>query len=377
MDIKELFLYKLLNMFILNVRGVADTAGWLVMLQLLLGGFLPLMTLYKLLKRRSTVERCVCCLIPFVLIMTVSIMEEVLFGYFCSDRYSQDYQLGWFLRSDNFFKESLVLCGIFFVCSVLFTTLSRRVTKTSVIWLVLNQMVEYVIVGLVIWFSYDYLVSNGKAFFKISDAFIRWYIYGLWILFRQSAFYLLCLVCFLLFYERRPKFVDGNYVSSEEWFAKYLSDNYRGPGVSITLYGLLFCWMSAALFSEGREIRESYYMGFVIAAVAAVITLAGLLMVFFAIFPKLLGSFRMLDKGENTERMVAQLYRELEEEGPLVEFDFGRGFITRNFIVLYLPMRVYYIPFCQSRKGTWFYFSDGRKFFVHECDARIVRSYVR
>lgn len=376
MDIKNLFLYKLLNMFIFNVHGAADTAQWLVMLQLILGVFLPLRTLYKLLNRRSTVERWVCCLIPFVLIATVSIMEVVLFGYFCSDRYSQNYQLGWFLHSDNFFKESLVLCGLFFVCSLLFTILSRRVTKTSVIWLVLNQIVEYIIVGLVIWFSYDYLIRNGNAFFKISDRFIRYYIYGLWILFRQSAFYLLCLICFVLFYERRPKFVDGNYVSSEEWFARYLADNYRGPGVSVTLYGLLFCWMSVMCYKDSRN-RGEILISCGIAVVAAVITIAGLLMVFFAIFPKLLGSFKMLYKGQNTERMVARLYKELEEERPLVEFDFGRGFITRNFIVLYLPMRVYYIPFCQSRKGTWFYFSDGRKFFVHECDARIVRSYVR
>lgn len=376
MDIKNLFLYKLLNMFIFNVHGAADTAQWLVMLQMILGVFLPLMTLYKLLNRRSTVERWVCCLIPFVLIATVSIMEVVLFGYFCSDRYSQNYQLGWFLHSDNFFKESLVLCGLFFVCSLLFTILSRRVTKTSVIWLVLNQIVEYIIVGLVIWFSYDYLIRNGNAFFKISDRFIRYYIYGLWILFRQSAFYLLCLICFVLFYERRPKFVDGNYVSSEEWFARYLADNYRGPGVSVTLYGLLFCWMSVMCYKDSRN-RGEILISCGIAAVAAVITIAGLLMVFFAIFPKLLGSFKMLYKGQNTERMVARLYKELEEERPLVEFDFGRGFITRNFIVLYLPMRVYYIPFCQLRKGTWFYFSDGRKFFVHECDARIVRSYVR
>ena len=376
MDIKNLFLYKLLNMFIFNVHGAADTAQWLVMLQMILGVFLPLMTLYKLLNRRSTVERWVCCLIPFVLIATVSIMEVVLFGYFCSDRYSQNYQLGWFLHSDNFFKESLVLCGLFFVCSLLFTILSRRVTKTSVIWLVLNQIVEYIIVGLVIWFSYDYLISNGNAFFKISDRFIRYYIYGLWILFRQSAFYLLCLICFVLFYERRPKFVDGNYVSSEEWFARYLADNYRGPGVSVTLYGLLFCWMSVMCYKDSRN-RGEILLSCGIAVVAAVITIAGLLMVFFAIFPKLLGSFKMLYKGQNTERMVARLYKELEEERPLVEFDFGRGFITRNFIVLYLPMRVYYIPFCQSRKGTWFYFSDGRKFFVHECDARIVRGYMR
>lgn len=376
MDIKELFLYKLFEMYVFNVHGAADTAQWLVMLQMILGVFLPLVTLYKLLNRRSTVERWVCCLIPFVLIATVSIMEVVLFGYFCSDRYSQDYPLGWFLHSDNFFKESLVLCGLFFVCSLLFTILSRRVTKTSVIWLVLNQIVEYIIVGLVIWFSYDYLISNGNAFFKISDRFIRYYIYGLWILFRQSAFYLLCLICFVLFYERRPKFVDGNYVSSEEWFARYLADNYRGPGVSVTLYGLLFCWMSVMCYKDSRN-RGEILISCGIAVVAAVITIAGLLMVFFAIFPKLLGSFKMLYKGQNAERMVARLYKELEEERPLVEFDFGRGFITRNFIVLYLPMRVYYIPFCQSRKGTWFYFSDGRKFFVHECDARIVRSYVR
>lgn len=376
MDIKELFLYKLFEMYVFNVHGAADTAQWLVMLQMILGVFLPLVTLYKLLNRRSTVERWVCCLIPFVLIATVSIMEVVLFGYFCSDRYSQDYPLGWFLHSDNFFKESLVLCGLFFVCSLLFTILSRRVTKTSVIWLVLNQIVEYIIVGLVIWFSYDYLISNGNAFFKISDRFIRYYIYGLWILFRQSAFYLLCLICFVLFYERRPKFVDGNYVSSEEWFARYLADNYRGPGVSVTLYGLLFCWMSVMCYKDSRN-RGEILISCGIAVVAAVITIAGLLMVFFAIFPKLLGSFKMLYKGQNAERMVARLYKELEEERPLVEFDFGRGFITRNFIVLYLPLRVYYIPFCQSRKGTWFYFSDGRKFFVHECDARIVRSYVR
>lgn len=377
MNGEKLFLYKLFERYVFNVHGAADTAQWLIMLQVFLGIFLPMMTLYKLLNRRSTVEKWLCCIIPFVLTATVSIMETIMFSIFCSKSYSPDVRLYWFLNCDKFFVESLILCGIFFICSVLFTVLSRRVANTSVFLLVLNQIVEYLIVGTVLWFGWDYLIKGGTAFFEISELFIRWYIYGLWILVRQSAFYLLCLVCFLVFYERRPKFAGENYICSEDWFVCYLSNNYRGPGISVLLYGLLFCVMSVALFDEGREIKESYYMGFVIAAVAAVITIAGFLMVFFAIFPKLLGSFKMLYKGQNTERMVTQLYTELEQERPLVEFDFGRGFITKNFIVLYLPLRVYYIPFCQSRKGTWFYFSDGRKFFVHECDARIVRSYVR
>ncbi|MCM1467270.1 MAG: hypothetical protein NC086_03915 [Alistipes sp.] len=377
MDIRELFLYQLWDTFLAHIHGVADTPSWVVTLQLIIGIFLPLMTLYRLMKRRSIVERVICCMVPFVLIATTAIMEGLIFGYFCSGQYHMSAKLAWFLHNDDFFKESLALCGIFLVLGVLFTLLSRRITNTSVIGLVFNQIVEYAVIGVVVWFSYDYLIKDGNAFFQTSDAFIKWYIYGLWILVRQSAFYLLCIVCFWLFYERRPKFADGNYICSEEWFAKYLADNYRGPGVSVTIYGLLFAGISLALFEEGKQIRESYYMAFAVMAVAAVITLAGLLMVFFALFPKLLGSFRMIYKGENTERMIALLYKELEEERPLVEFEFGRGLITRNFIVLYLPMRVYYIPFCRYRKGTWFYFSDGRKFFVHECDARLVRGYVR
>lgn len=376
MDIKKLYLYELWDTFIKNVHGTSDTALWLIMIQIMLGIFLPLMALYKLLYRKSTVEKVICCMIPFVLIGTVSIMEGIIFGFFCSKEYQLGARLVLFLHNRRFFRESLALCVLFLLCSVLFTVLSRRTADTSVIHLLLNQIVEYVIVGIVIWFGYDYLVKNGNAFFETSDAFIKWYIYGLWILFRQSAFYLLCIVCFLVFYERRAKFVNENYVSSGDWLACYLSDNYRGPGISITLYGLLFCLISTALFKEGRYIRESYYMGFVIAAVAAVITLVGFLMLFFAVFPKLLGSYKMIDKSLNTERMIAQIYRELEQEKPLVKFEFGRGFITKNFIVLYLPMRIYYIPFYQSRKGSRFYFSDGRKFFIHECDAGAVRSHV-
>ncbi len=376
MDIKELFLYKLFQMYVFNVLGVADTAEWLVMLQLILGFFLPMMTLYKLLNRRSTVERWVCCMIPSVMIMSAAILETVVFGYFCSDAYSLYDQLRWFLHSGNFFKESLVLCGLFFVCSVLFTILSRKVTNASVFHLVLNQIVEYLIVALVLWFSYDYLIKGGRALFKIDDKLIRWYVYGLWTLIRQSVFYLLCIVCFLLFYERSPKFVDGSYVSSDEWLAHYLSDNYRGPGTSVLLYGLLFCWMSVMCFKDSRNQGE-YLMSYVIAALAAVIIIAGLFMIFFAVFPKLLGSYKMIFKGSNADKMTEQIYRELEQERPLQEFGFGRGFVTRNFIVLYLPLRIYYIPFCYKRYGNWFYFSDGRRFFVHECDARIVRSYMR
>lgn len=129
-------------------------------------------------------------------------------------------------------------------------------------------------------------------------------------------------------------------------------------------------------FKDSRNQGE-YLMSYVIAALAAVIIIAGLFMIFFAVFPKLLGSYKMIFKGSNADKMTEQIYRELEQERPLQEFGFGRGFVTRNFIVLYLPLRIYYIPFCYKRNGNRFYFSDGRSFFVHECDAGIVRSYMR
>lgn len=376
MDLNNLFLVKLWKMYISCVHGASDTGQWMVMIQIIIGIFLPLATLYKLLNRKSAVEKIICCIIPYVLIATVSIMEIVIFGAFCSENHKLSAQFAWFLHSDSFFKESLVLCGIFFVCSLFFNLLSRRVTKTSIINLFLNQIVEYVMIGFVCWCSYDYLIKNGRFFFEVSDAMIKWYIYGLWILFRQSAFYVLCIICFILFYERRKKFAAENYASAGDWLACYLSDNYRGPGVSILGYGLLFVWVTVMLFDEGKELKESFNMGCVMAVVAAFITFCGFLMLLFSFFPKMLGSYKMIYKGQNTDQMVAQIYQELETEKPVKKFELGRGFVTRNFIVLYLPMRIYYIPFFLSQKGNWFYFSDGRKFFINGNDAVTVHNHL-
>lgn len=375
-DLNDLFLYKLWKMYISCVHGASDTGQWIVMIQIFIGIFLPIATLYKLLKRKSAVEKLICCVIPFVVIATVSVMEVVTFGIFCSKNHQLSSQLAWFLHNDNFFRESLVLCGIFFVCSILFILLSRRAAKTSIISLVFNQIVEYVMIGFVCWCSYDYLIRNGKFFFEVNETMIKWYIYGLWILFRQSAFYLLCIICFILFYERRPAFDSENYVSPGDWLARYLSDNYRGPGVSILAYGLLFVWITVMLFEEGKVLEESFKMGCVMSVVAAVITFGGFLMLLYSVFPRMLGSYKMIDRGQNTELIVSQIYKELETEEPLVKFELGRGFITKNFIVLYLPLRIYYIPFYQEQRGCWFYFSDGRKFFINQNDAVTVGDYL-
>ncbi len=369
MNLNNLFLYQLWKIYISNVHGVSDTSQWMIMIQIFIGIFLPLATLYKLLKRRSAIEKLICCIIPFLLIATVSIMEAINFGIFCSEKHRISAKLGWFLHNDNFFKESLVLCGIFLFCTLIFNLLSRRAAKTSVISMVFNQFVEYVIIGLVCWCSYDYLVRKGNYFFDLSETMIKWYIYGLWILFRQSAYYLLCIICFILFYEKRAEYVPENYVSAGDWLSRYLSDNYRGPGASILAYGLLFAWIAVMLFDEGKELQESFNMGCGITVVAAFISFSGFLMLFYSVFPKMLGSYKMIDKGQNTEFMVAQIYKELETEEPVTKFELGRGFLTKHFIVLYLPMRIYYIPFFQEQRGCWFYFSDGRKFFINQNDA--------
>ncbi len=369
MNLNNLFLYQLWKIYISNVHGVSDTSQWMIMIQIFIGIFLPLATLYKLLKRRSAIEKLICCIIPFLLIATVSIMEVIIFGIFCSEKHQISAKLGWFLHNDNFFKESLVLCGIFLFCTLIFNLLSRRAAKASVISLVFNQFVEYVIIGLVCWYSYDYLVRKGNLFFELSETMIKWYIYGLWILFRQSAYYLLCIICFILFYEKRAEYVPENYVSAGDWLSRYLSDNYRGPGASILAYGLLFAWIAVMLFDEGKELQESFNMGCGITVVAAFISFSGFLMLFYSVFPKMLGSYKMIEKGQNTEFMVTQIYKELETEEPMTKFELGRGFLTKHFIVLYLPMRIYYIPFFQEQRGCWFYFSDGRKFFINQNDA--------
>jgi len=376
MNLNNLFLYQLWKIYISNVHGASDTSQWMIMIQILIGIFLPLATLYKLLKRRSAIEKLICCIIPFLLIATVSIMEAITFGIFCSEKHRISAKLAWFLHDDNFFKESLVLCGIFLFCTLIFNLLSRRVAKASVISLVFNQVVEYVIIGLVCWYGYDYLVRKGNLFFDLSETMIKWYIYGLWILFRQSAYYMLCIICFILFYEKRAEYVPENYVSAGDWLSRYLSDNYRGPGASILAYGLLFAWIAVMLFDEGREYQESFYMGCGITVVASVISFSGFLMLLYSVFPKMLGSYKMIEKGQNTEFMVTQIYKELETDEPVTKFELGRGFLTKHFIVLYLPMRIYYIPFFQEQRGSWFYFSDGRKFFINQNDAVTVRRHL-
>lgn len=365
--------------YLSKTQPVAGSGMMLLLLQMGIGAVLPIRMLFRTVRRRSKVEIAVFCMIPCVLIVTTAIVEPLFFGSFLGGGFSSEQLLllREFLWQPAFFAESLAVCAVFFVCAVLFLLLDHFMGKTSVIKILINMGAECVFAAIVCLMCGDYFFGQGALFLSLSDRQLRWYVYGCYLLLSKSAFYLICLVFALLFGERRRAYAFGRYSDPGQWVKSYFAGNFRVIGMMLLLTAAFFlCVLIIPLFEEGSDTA-----GYVSAAVVAPVAAFGVFFLFFALFPGLWPNCKRITQWGHPEQIAALLYRELEEQEPLLRLPGGHGFVTPHFIVLNLPRRIYYCPLYECTKDgidstCRLYFKDGSRFSINRHEAEQIQAFL-
>lgn len=335
--------------------------------QMGIGAVLPILTLFRVVQRRSRGEIIFCCMVPMVLIAAMAIVEPLFFGSFLGNGFSEDSMLyvKGLIDRPEFFHEVIVVCGEFLVCSVLFLLLDYFVGKMSILKILLNMGLEYLFVIVALVVSWDYLHAEGAYVSSLSDTFLKWGIYGLYLLLSKSVFYLICILFALLFGEREPKYEFGRYASPEQWLRSFFSRSYRTIGLALLIFSLF--WFFLVTYPVFQEETTSLFVYIFTIGFNLPPAICGVIWIFFALFPQMLPNYRRILKWGHPEQIAMLLYREIVEEKALAELRTGMLFVTTHFIVLNFPRRIFYLPLYERRVESVdscckLYFKDGSHF---------------
>lgn len=349
--------------------------------QMCLGAVLPVLTMFRVVRRRSKGEIFLCCMVPIVLIVTTAIVEPLFFGSFLGDGFPEEHMrsIRGLIGRPEFFYEVIAVCGGFLVCSVLFLLLDHFVGKTSVVKILLNMGLEYLFMIAAAVICWDYLYREGAYFSSLSDPFIKWGIYGLYLLLSKSAFYLVCFVFALLFGEREPEYKFGRYESPEKWLRGYFSRSYRSLGLAFLAFSVFWFFLAVypIFFEEEINVR-SYWLVYVFCVGFELLpAVFGAIWTFYALVPQMLPNYRRILKWGHPEQMTRLIYRELVGEKALEELRTGMVFVTPHFVVLNFPRRIFYLPLYERRVEAAdscckLYFRDGSHFRIQNTMADMV-----
>lgn len=312
-----------------------------VYLQMGIGAMLPLMTLYHTIRRENKWETILVCMVPFILITTVAIMEPLFFGAFLGEGFTEVEPLRAFLLQPEFFKEASFLSGLFILAALLYLGLEQRQGGIKAARVFLNMGVELVFALGVLVVGIDYARTGGALFLALGDILLKWYVYGLYLLLNKSCFFLLCLFWSLLFSEQERADERGYWFDHDTWLRRYLTKSYRVIGIGLTLFGVFFAYVVVyQLYLEERALTSLLLTMIVLNSFLLV---PGVFCLLAAIFPWCMPNYRRILTWGDPEETAKLIYEELTQDEPYVQMDAGLS--TRHFLVLWIPYkRIYYWP---------------------------------
>lgn len=316
-----------------------------VYLQMGIGAALPLLTLFHIVKRQSSWETLLVCIVPFVLISTAAIVEPLFFGSFLGEGFTKVDRLREFLLQAAFFKEAALLSGIFILSALLYLFLKRRDKRLSARLEFLSIGLEMLFAVFVLIVGIDYGQTGGALFHAMGAVVLKWYVYGLYLLLNKSGFFLLCLVWSLLFSERAEA-ADTDYLFDyEAWLRRYLTKNYRVIGCGLTLFGLFFAYVVVyQLILENPTITPMLLLMIVM---NSLLLLPGLYCLLAACFPWCMPNYRRILTWGDPETTARQIYHEILQEEPRARKDIGIS--TTHYLILWIPYkRIFYWPYLES-----------------------------
>lgn len=357
-----MFLARLWSEYLSKTRPIPTVlSGPLIVFQML-GGLLPLIGLYRAVRRENPAERVLLCMVPGIFVVTAAFIEPLFFGSFLGEGFPWTEALGQFLAQAPFFREVLALVGVFFGALLTERMLDRLWGRPFFAGFFRSAGLELPIALALLALCADYIWGRGRLFAALGGQEVKWLVYGVYLLLYKDCVLLVCLVWRLLFSEWRQGEEDDG-----KWLRRYLARGYRAYGWALLLFAGL--WAFAVVGGLKRE--GSPYIW----ALAVNLAIGALAVLSLARSWRPPDYRRILSWGE-PEQILRQLRQEIEKKPPLVRTDLG--FLTEHYLVLFRSRRI----FCRRlldkeasrlQAGVWLLrFQDGGKCRINAAYRRLL-----
>ena len=369
-----MILLQLWPEFLSKTMPVLNGSLLFVYLQMGVGAVLPILTLFRMVKRENTAETVLLCIVPTVLIATVAIVEPLFFGSFLGDGFTKTEALRDFLYRREFFREAIFLCDILIVAVTMYLLVERKQNQFSIARTMAYTGFEFFVVLAVILLRMDYEWNAGYLWLTLPASALKWFIYGLYLLANKSCFYLLCLLWYFLFHERRKAVAIADARGYRAWLRHYYTKSYRVMAVALLLFACLFTGaVIVPLWQENG--LQPFVIGMTLWGLA--MAALGLYRLLCACFPMMVANYRAIFTWGDKDIIIRQLYKEVMEQPPLLQNELV--LVTRNFLILRALgcCRIFYRPLLQSytyNAGQYrLYFADGSICSLRNCDQRLAQ----
>ena len=329
-----MFLLELWDRYLSKTMPSLGNGGvLLVYAQMLIGAVPPLLTLFRSVRRKNAGETVLLCMVPGIFIVTAAIVEPLFFGSFLGAGFPWVTALRRFLYQPLFFREMLLLTGIFSLLAALFFLVSRGTSRFLVLHTVLSVGAEAVVAAAALALGMDYFLGRGQMFWALGDQALKLLVYGLYLLLYKGTLFLVCLIWCLLFSERRDRAAQrGDYLL---WFRHWCAQGSRTVAWGLLLFAGLWAFaVVRGLYEEGGWAEAGWTV-----PVLLVMVLIGLLSLARGILPGLNGNFRRFMTWDDPEETARLLYQEMVQLPPLVHTDLGD--LTKHFLIMKVPRRVF------------------------------------
>ena len=367
-----MILLQLWPEFLSKTMPVLSGSLLFVYLQMGVGAVLPMLTLFRMVKREEMAETVLLCLVPTIFIAAVAIVEPLFFDSFLGNGFTNTDALREFLYRREFFQEAIFLCDFFIVVVTMYLIVERKQNQFSIVRTVAYTGFEFFVVLAVIILRVDYEWNAGHLWLTLHASVLKWFIYGLYLLLSKSCFYLICLLWYFLFHELLKLVTIANSKTYMAWLRHYYTKGYRVMGVALLMFACLV--IGAVIVPLWKE------CGLATIVIGLTLLDLGMMGVGFhhllcACFPTLLSNYRNIFTWGHKDTVIQQLYAEVMEQPPLLRNEVV--LVTKNFLILRALgcCRIFYRPLLQSytyNAGQYcLHFVDGNICILRTADQRL------
>ena len=356
-----MLLYHLFTDYVLTSSpSLSGFAVLLIWLQMILGAINPISTLISAVKRENPLESLLLSLVPILFFLTVAIVEPLLFGSFLGEGFQSTQALALFLGQPRFFLELLALLLLFLAVSLFYLSITSRQQPLTLSSLILTFGAEAAAAFVCLAGCLSGLLWEGQWIRESSGSFLKWFVYGIFLLVNKTALLFTAALWSLLFSESKNR-VSQYFRDDMDRIKSLLCRRSRPLGLGIFLFSLFYAAVVLVpLYREGGFTGIFVFFSLL----GLLVFLLGLIPLLLSFLPRLSASYRLFLRPMAGPSLCRLFCSEYFEDPPL--YKTLSLTLTKNFLVLSgFPSRIYYLGNLETiraaRRGHLLSFQEGRR----------------